>query len=240
MEIYDLYYKDNKIQYTLERKNIRRVNIRLKSDKKVYVSAPYNVPLDFIQNFVSSKSKWIFKNIADIEKRQNNKIDSDIYNNKTVFFMGNKFKVSIIKDLKNNIILDYENMYINIYTAYDNSEYIKKLYLDWLEFNCNIVFKESVERMIELLSDYNIDFPKISVRNMKTRWGSCTPSKKSIRLNLQLIKADIKCIDQVVLHELVHFIYFNHSKDFYSVIKKYMPDYKERKYCLENNFKDGI
>ena len=58
MEIYDLYYKDNKIQYTLERKNIRRVNIRLKSDKKVYVSAPYNVPLDFIQNFVSSKSKF--------------------------------------------------------------------------------------------------------------------------------------------------------------------------------------
>ena len=204
MEIYDLYYKDNKIQYTLERKNIRRVNIRLKSDKKVYVSAPYNVPLDFIQNFVSSKSKWIFKNIADIEKRQNNKIDSDIYNNKTVFFIGNKFKVNIIKDLKNNIILDYENMYINIYTIYDNSEYVKNLYLSWLKFNCNIVFKESVERMIKLLCDYNIDFPKISVRNMKTRWGSCTPSKKSIRLNLQLIKADIKCIDQVVLHELVH------------------------------------
>ena len=240
MEIYDLYYKDNKIQYILERKNIRRVNIRLKSDKKVFVSAPYNVPLDFIQNFVSSKSKWIFKNIADIEKRQNNKINSDIYNNKTVFFMGNKFKVNIIKDLKDNVILDYENMYINIYTIYDNSEYVKNLYLSWLKFNCNIVFKESVERMIKLLCDYNIDFPKISVRNMKTRWGSCTPSKKSIRLNLQLIKSDIKCIDQVVLHELVHFIHFNHSKDFYSVMKKYMSDYKERKDCLENNFKDGI
>ena len=111
----------------------------------------------------------------------------------------------------------------------------------WLSDRACEVFLGCVERMRNLLStEYNVPFPKITVRNMKTRWGSCTPAKKSIRLNLQLIKADIECIEEVALHEIVHFIHQNHSKDFYGVMEKYMPDYKKRGERLKNCYKDGI
>ena len=90
------------------------------------------------------------------------------------------------------------------------------------------------------VKDYNIERPEIYVRNMTTRWGSCIPSKKRIGLNLQLIKADERCIEQVILHELIHFIHPNHSKNFYFILTQIMPDWKDRKNDLDTKFKDGI
>ena len=75
---------------------------------------------------------------------------------------------------------------------------------------------------------------------MKTRWGSCKVSDKVVTLNLQLIKSDIACIEQVVLHELLHFAQPNHGEEFYALLEKYMPDWKERKQYLEEKCKDGI
>ena len=82
--------------------------------------------------------------------------------------------------------------------------------------------------------------PQIKVRNMKSIWGSCTTTGSAIRLNLQLMKADEACIEQVILHELLHFRYPNHGKSFYDLLEQLMPDWKERKERLEKNFKDGV
>ena len=67
---------------------------------------------------------------------------------------------------------------------------------------------------------------------MKTRWGSCNPHKGYINLNLELIKNPKESIEYVVFHELSHLIHPNHSKEFYSYISAYMPDWKRRKEIL--------
>ena len=63
---------------------------------------------------------------------------------------------------------------------------------------------------------------------MRTRWGSCNKAKGYINLNLDLITKKKEFIEYVVLHELAHLVYANHSKDFYALISKHMPDYKAR------------
>ena len=78
------------------------------------------------------------------------------------------------------------------------------------------------------LCNYHIEFPQIKIRDMKSRWGSCTPAKNSITLNKKLIHYPFEFIEYVVLHEFVHFIQPNHSQAFYHIIENYMPDYKER------------
>ena len=75
---------------------------------------------------------------------------------------------------------------------------------------------------------------------MRSIWGSCTAAGNSIRLNLQLMKADESCIEQVLLHELLHFVHPNHSPAFYELLTRLMPDWKERKHRLETKYKDGI
>ena len=62
------------------------------------------------------------------------------------------------------------------------------------------VFAQLVERIYNEVKGENIPFPQIHIRNMKTRWGSCKPSDNVITLNLQLIKADVRCMEQVIFH----------------------------------------
>lgn len=74
---------------------------------------------------------------------------------------------------------------------------------------------------------------KVRIKNIKYAWGSCS-SKHNITINMQLAKKDEKVIEYVVLHEMCHLIYMNHSKDFWDLIERYMPRYKEYKNDLKN------
>ena len=62
---------------------------------------------------------------------------------------------------------------------------------------------------------------------MTSRWGVCNLKNKNITLNLDLLKYDIVCLDYVIVHELSHFIYPNHSSNFWQLVSKYCPNYKE-------------
>lgn len=73
-----------------------------------------------------------------------------------------------------------------------------------------------------------------TIRDMKSRWGSCTVTKKTIRLNLQLAKKPEECVEYVVVHELTHLLEPSHNARFHAYMKTYLPDYKERKRRLEN------
>lgn len=66
-------------------------------------------------------------------------------------------------------------------------------------------------------------------------WGSCLPKKLIITLNKQLLEAPRNCIEYVVVHELCHLVHPNHSKQFYTFLTMFMPDWKERKTELEKN-----
>lgn len=65
------------------------------------------------------------------------------------------------------------------------------------------------------------------LRKMKARWGTAYPNKRLIILNIYLAQRPIEEIEAVVLHELIHLKYPNHSKDFYKEIEKYMPNYRD-------------
>ena len=75
---------------------------------------------------------------------------------------------------------------------------------------------------------------------MKTLWGSCSVNRNKVTFNQYLTKAKPACIEYVVLHELVHFLYPNHSKKFYDFLSIYMPDWKERKKVLDTEVVHGL
>ena len=75
---------------------------------------------------------------------------------------------------------------------------------------------------------------------MSTLWGSCSRKNGAINLNYYLYKASAPCIEYVVLHEMIHFLYPHHNKDFYDLLTIHMPDWKERKKQLDYEFVLGI
>ena len=79
-----------------------------------------------------------------------------------------------------------------------------------------------------------VPYPAVTVRIMKTRWGSCTAAKGHISLNARLLEVPHSAAEYVVVHEFAHFLEQNHSTDFWNVVEKYLPDYRERKKELRN------
>lgn len=87
------------------------------------------------------------------------------------------------------------------------------------------IIKDTVKDMSNLTGLYP---QKCTIKDIKYAWGSCS-SKKNISINSNLIKYSRQAIQYVVLHELCHIKYMNHSKDFWNLVEKYMPNYKEVK-----------
>ncbi|MDX1700374.1 MAG: M48 family metallopeptidase, partial [Melioribacteraceae bacterium] len=80
----------------------------------------------------------------------------------------------------------------------------------------------------EFSNRYNLEYNSIKIKNLKSRWGSCS-SKKNLSFNLKLMYFNHKVIDYVIIHELCHLKIMNHSREFWNLVESIIPDYKERK-----------
>ena len=94
------------------------------------------------------------------------------------------------------------------------------------------IFEERLEKCYSKMKK-EVPYPILKVRKMKGKWGYCNKREKVVMLNLNLIKYDIDEIDYVIIHELCHFIHFNHSKEFWESVKYYKPNYKKNRKVLK-------
>ena len=208
------------ITYTLVTKQVKNINMRISSKGEVVVSANPFVPMDKIDDFVSSKVSWIVKHQKSMQERSQKSMIDD----KHIILFGNSLKIRKTTGKYNHVSYDKDTLYVQCREQADPEKVIRQ-FLDKL---CRDVFPDIATLTFRSLSDYHLEFPDVKIRDMKSRWGSCTPAKNSITLNRKLIHYPFEFIEYVVLHEFVHFIQPNHSKAFYNIIENYMPDYKTR------------
>lgn len=208
------------ITYTLVTKQVKNINMRISSKGEVVVSANPFVPMDKIDDFVSSKVSWIVKHQKSMQERSQKSMIDD----KHIILFGNSLKIRKTTGKYNHVSYDKDTLYVQCREQADPEKVIRQ-FLDKL---CRDVFLDIATLTFRSLSDYHLEFPDVKIRDMKSRWGSCTPAKNSITLNRKLIHYPFEFIEYVVLHEFVHFIQPNHSKAFYNIIENYMPDYKTR------------
>ena len=137
--------------------------------------------------------------------------------------MGEEYTLIVEKSNSNSIRLDKHKKEILLYTNYETVENRKKIIYKWyLEYSKKI-FYYYIEKWIKILNER---IEHISIKSMKTRWGSCNYNKRYVNINIELIKRSRFEIEYVILHELAHLKHPNHSKNFYDYVEKYMPNYK--------------
>lgn len=90
-----------------------------------------------------------------------------------------------------------------------------------------------VERWYPAVASHGVSMPHVTVRRMSSRYGSCSVGRGRITLASILVDVPRECAEYVVLHELTHFLYPNHGREFYAFIEKYMPDWKQRERLLK-------
>lgn len=95
-----------------------------------------------------------------------------------------------------------------------------------------------VEKWYPVVAFHGVSMPHVTVRRMSSRYGSCSVGRGRITLAEILLNVPKECAEYVVFHELTHFLYPNHGKEFYQFIEKYMPDYRQREKQLKQRNKN--
>lgn len=225
-------YEGKTIHFDLIRKNVKNVNLKIRPDSTVIISANKRVPYEYIEQLVLKKAPWILKKTIHFDQERCLKNKRDYLSGETFHYLGQPYRLEVLP--ANNgeaVYLDKNQIFILVKDAGDFSRK-EQLFNHWLKESAKTIFHDSLDKMHAEVTRYGIKRPTITVRTMKTRWGSCSFKKEKITLNTELIKNPCECIDYVVLHELAHFLHQKHDAKFYNFLAKIMPDWKERKQIL--------
>lgn len=221
------------IDYCLERKVVKNLNLRIRKDGKVFVSANPEVSIDEIEKFVCSKSEYILSSIKKFDEMEKCRSQPKQYvSGESFYIQGRALRLQVTKGNRESIKTDGIYIYLEVKDP-DSFERKHRLVSRFLNQQCKLVFGEVINELYPTFKKYGVEQPILRIRDMETRWGSCLAKKGIITLNKRLIEAPRNCIEYVVMHELCHFIQPNHSKHFYTFLTMLMPDWKERKNLLE-------
>lgn len=227
------------ISVTVERKKMKTCRLKIYTDQTVAISVPLSVPANWIQNFLEQKSGWIERKLERFAATTGYASTNEIRNGYSIKMFGEDLIFSVTKSDKNFIYREAKTICIGNIDP-NNQENLMKQFEKWWRSESISFLEKRVAEYYPIIKKYDKHLPKVQVRKMKTLWGSCSVNREVVTFNQYLIKAKPACIDYVVLHELVHFIYPNHSKQFYDFLSIYMPDWKERKTILDQDVVHGL
>lgn len=236
MEDY-IIHNNRKIYYKVERKNVKNINLKVNIEKNVNISVPQSISDKEVIDFVKKKADWIIKQQDYYETFSEQKENINFENGETIYLLGKQYLINVLPNIENKI--EIKGKYIKIYIKekyISNKKYINNFYEKWLRNYSTKIITELVIRYQEMMNGYGIKYPKVMIRRMKQRWGSCLPQNNTVIFNIKLIKTPMCCIEYVVLHELCHFKYHNHNEKFYNFVNIFMTDWKERKKLLDEEF----
>jgi len=222
------------ISYLLTRKPVKNINLRIKPDGRVLVSANESVPVDFIDGFIENKQRYILSILARYDEKRKliQPIPKRYVSGENYDLLGKSLRLKVEEAEKEIVYTDGIYIFLKVKDK-DDFRHKEILMTKWLKEYQRKVFDELISEKYSQFQKYGVPYPKLKVRYMTSRWGSCHTEKGVITLNSQLIAAPRNCIEYVVLHEFVHFIHPNHSKEFWNFVAMMMPDWKERKAELE-------
>lgn len=218
----------------VSRKRVKNINLRIRSDGSVAVSAPTRVPLSDIERFIESKDSWIRVRLARIRER--NETQRAVQGS-TVSVWGEPKSIRIVTEpdlLQASVNLEGDEVIVRMQADQDPDRAAVRLNAAlraWQaqELSCAITtMLPDCERRV------GKSCGNIRIKQMKTRWGSCNTRTGALSINLELAERPPQCLEQVLIHELCHLWEANHSPRFYAHMDRAMPNWREARALLKD------
>lgn len=206
------------------RKRMKNLVLRVEDDGTIKVSCPWHVTNEEIASFVKEKSTWILKT-QRVQKRKQNEVLTGV-DRKEAVWMGKHYKVRFEK-ADHNFLLFEEDTIVYYLTEINDSNIENTFYREAGKYLLAMVKERRGDLDTEICRANHKPLPRITLKYMTSRWGSCTPAKSHISLSVRLIHFPYPCFEYVLIHEYAHILVPNHSAAFYDVVRRFMPNYKK-------------
>lgn len=215
------------------RKKIKNLYLSVTKDGAIKVTVPTRTSYTDISNFVLAKKSWLLKQQEKVqdytEQTKNNYITGEVY-----YYLGEPYILEVVNQPYDSsdgpVHLCGTSIRLNI----DNNRNLlqpRYLLTKWYQQQLRLSADKLFAKWQVIIG---VEFSSYSTGFLKTRWGSCHPSKKHIWLNVNLIKLPLNCLEYIIVHELVHLLEASHNHRFKALMDKYLPDWRRVKQELNS------
>ena len=210
-----------RIFYDLERKAIKRMNLHVRRDGSVYVSVPKQTPVATVQRFVADHAKWLLDARRRVIARQPTTFVP--ITGAVLPIAGTIYHLTVVRG-KQGIVKDGDRLLLTLRDPDDLEEGLRVI-RRFVKTEAKEILTAALRRIYPEFAPEPPAEPKLSIRWMRSRWGSCTAAKNHITLNEKLVFLDPVLINYVIYHEFCHFKHQDHSPAFYQHLERFFPKY---------------
>ena len=208
-------YQDQIIDFDIEYRNRRTMAIQVMPPDKILVVSPLGVPEDIIKRRVRLKGNWIVKKLIQLREIKLRTPDRTFVDGHPFLFLGKDYPLQILKNgRKIPKVIFTENRFNLELHELDHIK-MRKAMEKWYRKKADRIIDDRVGIYIEKIGKRPQD---VKVKEQKRRWGSCT-AKGKLYFNWRIIMAPPAIVDYVVVHEMCHLVYLNHSKKFWQKVR---------------------
>jgi len=230
---YLLKYDRLHIPFKIEFQPRSQLTIHVHPEMRLEVLAPEHRSRDAVLKRIEAKSAWIAKQWRYFERYQPTQPTREYISGETHRYLGRQYRLKVTQSSAHSAKLSGKFLHVGQPDTSDHDA-TKTLVTAWYREHADATFARRLGLCLLKCKSLKLKSPpKLSVRKMTRRWGSCTKGG-NITLNLDLIRVPIHCIDYVIIHELCHLRIHDHSPKFYRSLTRILPDWEIRKVRLES------
>lgn len=222
-----LEFGETTIEYDVTFAERKTLAIDVHPDLQVTVAAPEGTSLAVIDGRVRRRAPWILRQQRELELYLPHTPPKRFVSGETHRYLGRQYRLKVTEGERTWVKLT--RGYLHVTTAAKaDTDTVRQQVEDWYLKQARRVFQERVDVMLPRFRQLDIATPELTIKSLDARWGSCSDAGV-ITLNLKLIQVPKPYIDYVIVHELCHLLEHNHSRRFYLLLDRTMPDWHERR-----------
>ena len=209
----------------LNRKKMKYIRLRVDPiTAEIRISAPTWSSKNEICKMFIENILWVDDQVLRAEKNKINR-ENKFKTGACVQIWGENYRLVVANEPRTTgSIIHHADKTVTLHVATDFTSEMVAQCIDEMYRN---LLREVVFEYLQLWSPVvGVKVPKVTLRKMKTRWGSCNATLQKINLNIMLVQYPTKCLEYVIVHELAHLIESNHSQRFWNIVDKAMPEWK--------------
>ena len=211
------------LTYELERKSVKRINLRVRRDGSVYVSASPRVSIERIERFLSERIEWIESAKARQQGRVDNHYEIKLTEGEILHLAGEDCMLHIARGASTKSVREGREVFL--YAAHpEDPDSLARAFTRFVKEEAARVLGARLAVLAPLFAPKPPRVSMLEINFNKGRWGVCYPQKGKIALNARLLFLHPALADGVILHELCHFRVCDHSPEFYRQLSKFLPD----------------
>lgn len=211
------------VEIKVTKKDIKNLHLSVTPPfGEVKISAPLRMDIESIRAYAITKLRWIRQERKKFLS-QEREPKRDYLNRESHYVWGKRYLLEVLEvDSPSRVELGHSYLTVKVRSGVNRAK-IKGLLDTWYRNQIKMIAPEIISKYSDRL-DVSVD--RLYVQEMKTQWGACNPSRKSIRLNTDLARKPQEYLEYVILHELVHMIEPTHNAHFTALMDINMPNWR--------------